>query len=70
MGIISSIQVKHEQEVGGRTETASMNDKWKGVQKQERFYRRYKNIDLKSYRENSRLKNSSWNGAVLGYIYE
>ena len=73
MGIVSVIEVKHEQDFtapnGGRTETASMNDKWLAVLQQEGFYKRYMNIDLKKCRKVSRMSNSSWNGPVLGYLY-
>lgn len=53
---------------GGRTETASVKEKWNAVIKQEKFYRRHFNVDLKRYREKSRLSNSSWNGGVINYL--
>ncbi len=74
MGIISVIDVKHEQDFlainGGRTETATMGQKWRAVIDQEIYYKRYMGIDLRKCRKNSRMSNSSWNGPVLGYLYE
>ena len=73
MGIISSVSVKHEQDVtlpgAGRSETASVETKWAAVQKQEKHYKSHLGVDLKAVRQSLQLKNSSWNGAVTGYLY-
>lgn len=74
MGIISSVSVKHDQDFsaanGGRTETASIKEKWNAVLAQEIYYKMYMDIDLRRCRKRSRMSNSSWNGPVLGYLYE
>ncbi len=73
MGIASNIKVKHEQDFSapgeGRTDTASVKEKWKGVQDQEKLYKTYLGVDLTNIRQHLDLKNSSWNGAVKGYLY-
>ena len=72
MGIISSIAVNHEQDTtvpgAGRTETATVATKWAAVQKQEKHYKEHLGIDLKAIRQSLKLKNTSWNGAVTGYL--
>jgi hypothetical protein len=72
MGIISSIQVLHDQDFSskgqGRTDITSADEKWKGVIDQEKIYLSKFGIDLKKCRENLGLSNSSWNGAVTGYL--
>ena len=74
MGIISIVSVKHEQNFqlvnNGRTESASKEIKWQSLINQEKYYKNYYNINLKLCRMNVRLANNSWNGAVLGYLYD
>jgi len=72
-GIVSTLRVQHEQDFsapnGGRTDTTSVADKWGAVLAQEKFYKKHFGIDLKRCREKIGLSNSSWNGAVRGYLY-
>jgi len=72
MGIISTVKVKHEQDFSlpsnGRTDTASVEMKWQAILEQEKHYKAYLDINLKKCRESVDLKNSSWNGAVIGYL--
>ncbi len=72
-GIISTLRVFHEQDFsapnGGRTDTTSVADKWGAVVAQERYYKVHFGVDLKKCRDNVGLSNSSWNGAVKGYLY-
>ena len=53
----------------GRTDNTSVEIKWKALRNQEIYYKKHKNIDLKYHRVKLNLKNSSWNGAVSGYLY-
>lgn len=73
MGIISSIQTKHEQNLllpgQGRTDNNTVKTKWNALRKQEISYKKMYNIDLRMFRKNIDLKNTSWNGAVTGYLY-
>jgi hypothetical protein len=73
MGIVSAIRTKHEQDFGafngGRTETASIDTKWAGVMRQEKDYRDHFGVNLRKCRQSLGLSNSSWNGAVVGYLY-
>ena len=77
MAIVSSLRVFHEQnqsitsysDASGRTDTTAVKDKWKAVLHQEKYYAKFKNISLKIYRTHQRMKNSSWNGPILGYVY-
>lgn len=61
MGIISTIKVNHEQDFsspnGGRTETATVDEKWSAVLEQEKVYLSHFGVNLKKYREELRLKN-------------
>lgn len=72
MGIISTIEVKHEQDTtvpgSGRTETANVETKWSAVQKQEKHYKEHLGVDLKTIRQSLKLQNTSWNGAVTGFL--
>lgn len=72
MGIASVLVFQHEQDSTGtglgRTDTSSVKDKWNAVLAQERHYKLYKHIPLASYRKNLDIHNSSWNGAVKGYL--
>ena len=53
----------------GRTDSTSVEKKWKALRNQEKYYKKKLNIDLKNFREKLDLKNNSWNGAVTGYLY-
>jgi hypothetical protein len=44
--------------------------KWKSLRNQEKYYKSHKKIDLKNFREKLDLKNSSWNGAATGFLYD
>ena len=72
-GIVSTLRVQHEQDFsapnGGRTDTTPVADKWGAVLAQEKFYKKHFGIDLKRCREKIGLSNTSWNGAVRGYLY-
>jgi hypothetical protein len=72
MGIMSTMQVLHEQNTGqggaGRTDTTAEKVKWAAVIEQERHYKKHLGVDLKWYRTHMDLANSSWNGAVKGYL--
>jgi hypothetical protein len=73
MGIVSTIETYHEQNVliegKGRTDNTDIKDKWNAVLLQEKYYKMYLHIDLKKIRKNIKISNSSWNGAVKGYLY-
>jgi hypothetical protein len=69
MGIWSDIIFTHEQADGQRSDTTKIEDKWNAVMAQERHYKQYKNIPLSYYRKNLGLSNTSWNGAVTGYLH-
>jgi hypothetical protein len=71
MGIASSIVVFHDQDMekGGRTDNTKVSVKWNAVIAQERHYEKYKNFKLSYYRKNLDLANTSWNGAVKGYLH-
>ena len=70
MGIVSSIRVKHDQDLKAsvRTDNTKVEDKWKAVVAQEKFYQTHLNIKLQKFREKMRLKNSTLTGAVIGYL--
>ena len=71
MGIVSSVRVKHNQDLSkaNRTDNTHPDQKWRGVKFQERFYQAHYGITLHKYRETLDLKNTSWNGAVIDYLY-
>ena len=71
MGIISSIKARHNQDLKKmiRADNHSIEHKWKALIQQENFYNKFYGINLKKYREKLALNNSSWNGAVTGYLY-
>lgn len=73
MAIISSIKVQHDQDMlahnNGRTESASMKEKWNALKLQEKFYESYFDVSLKGCREKIRLQNKTWNGAVIDLLY-
>lgn len=75
MGIASNIIVLHEQIMDdhdnsnrGRTDTAKVSTKWNAVLAQERHYAQHRQISLQNYRKHLDLANTSWNGAVKGYL--
>jgi hypothetical protein len=72
MGIMSTVRVMHEQDTGqggaGRTDNTAEKVKWAAVMEQERHYKRQLGVDLKWYRTHLDLANSSWSGAVKGYL--
>jgi hypothetical protein len=72
MGISLDYSLYHEQDVStsglGRTDTTSVDDKWNAVLAQERHYSKYYQISLSYYRKNLDIANTSWNGAVKGYL--
>jgi hypothetical protein len=72
MGITNLYSLHHEQDVNlegwGRTDNTKAEAKWNAVQAQERHYRMYKNIPLQMHRKNFDIANTSWNGAVKGYL--
>jgi hypothetical protein len=72
MGIVSTVQVKHEQNLDvageGRTDSASVKEKWSGVLRQEAVYRDFHNIPLRKCQ--LQLKNSSLYGSVTSLLYD
>ena len=72
MGIVSSMVVKHEQNLAnpalGRTDNTEEKVKWNAVLAQERHYKTHLNVNLAMYRTKLRIANTSWNGAVSGLI--
>jgi hypothetical protein len=73
MGIASTMQMKHEQDTSesgaGRTDNTNINDKWNAVIAQERHYWNHMNVPLTQYRKKLNIRNTSWNGAVQGYLH-
>lgn len=74
MGIASQVVFTHEQKEeadggAGRTDNTKISDKWNAVMAQERHYQRYHNISLAKLRKQLDLRNTSWNGAVKGYLH-
>jgi len=72
MGIVSTIEVKHEQDTttpgAGRTDNTKVETKWAAVLSQEKHYRDHLGIDLKAIRQKLKLQNTTWNGAVTGFL--
>jgi hypothetical protein len=72
MGITTDYQIYHEQDTSskglGRTDQTSFNEKWNAVLAQERHYSKYLKIPLSYYRKHLEISNTSWNGAVKGYL--
>lgn len=72
MGIISTFEVKHEQDTAvegaGRTDNTKVETKWAAVLSQETHYKSHLGIDLRGIRQKLELKNTSWNGAVQGWL--
>lgn len=69
MGIASSIVFTHEQGPE-RTDNTRIEDKWNAVMAQERHYQLYRNLSLSKIRKNLDIMNTTWNGAVKGYLYD
>eukprot|EP01034_Spumella_vulgaris_P023630 gene23630-29869_t len=73
MGIMSTVRVLHEQNTTqtgtGRTDNTPFKVKWAAVQAQEAHYKRRLGVDLKYFRTHMDLANTSWNGAVKGYLH-
>jgi len=71
MGIVSVMQAKHEQDFSlinnGRTDSASVEVKWKAVLRQQKFYEEHFGVNLN---KKFNIHNTSWNGAVTGLLYE
>ena len=61
------VVVVHEQGEQ-RTDTNAVGDKWDAVLSQEKYYTAYKGIPLKRIRQSLDISNTSWNGAVKGYL--
>lgn len=68
MGILSTVRVAHEQG-DERSDNAGVEDKWRAVLAQEKHYKRHLGVDLARYRNTLDLANTSWNGAVKGYLH-
>ena len=70
MGIVSTVRVKHDQDLKTtiRTDNTKVEDKWKAVVLQEKFYQTHFNIRLQKFREKMRLKNATLIGSVIGYL--
>jgi hypothetical protein len=67
MGIASTVIVVHDQGVD-RTDANAVGDKWDAVIAQEKYYSTYKDIPLRQYRNKLDIANTSWNGAVKGFL--
>ncbi len=74
MGVASIMQMIHDQDTTtggmGRTDNTRIEDKWNAVIAQERHYLKHKKIKLSYFRKNLDISNSSWNGAVKGYLHD
>jgi hypothetical protein len=72
MGIISTIKVFHDQDlsISVRTDNTKPDDKWRAVMEQEKVYYNHFGVPLRNYRRNLNIRNTSWNGAVIGYLYD
>lgn len=72
MGIIATSKVDHVQSgkdsTLGRTDKTDEKVKWRAVLRQERHYKKTRNVPLNQYRAQMRLANASWNGSVQNYI--
>ena len=70
MGIVSGVKAFHQQDLNkaNRTDDTNPEIKWKGLVFQERHYQTFYGVTLHKYRETMDLKNTSWNGAVIGYL--
>lgn len=70
MGILSNFEILHDQgvSINDRTDNTDIKDKWNAVITQEKHYLRYKDVNLAKIRNNIDLSNSSWNGAVKGFL--
>jgi hypothetical protein len=72
MGITTACQLYHEQDNTnkglGRTDQTNFNEKWNAVLAQERHYSKFLKIPLSFYRKHLDISNTSWNGAVKGFL--
>jgi len=72
MAITNQWTLVHEQDVNaegrGRTDNTKVDVKWGAVVAQERYYKLYKDIPLHAYRKRFDIANTSWNGAVKGFL--
>lgn len=71
MGVISAMNVIHRQNLTGlgRTDTTSVDIKWKAVRAQEKFYNKYHGVNLHHCRSNMGLRNTSVTGAAIGFLH-
>ena len=77
MGVVTTMMARHEQSIreedngatDGRAESATVKEKWGAVVEQEKYFKKYFDIDLKSMSSKMELANMSWNGAVKGYLH-
>jgi hypothetical protein len=53
-----------------QADNTSIDIKWKALLNQENFYKTDKKMDLKNFREKLQIKNSTWSGAVTGFLYD
>lgn len=81
MGIVTSVTTVHDQSLApaddgkakrtsgtiGRAESAGVKEKWEAVKAQERYFKKYHGYDIGQAKIN--LSNSSWNGAIVGYLH-
>lgn len=74
MAITNVFTLVHEQDTGkeglGRTDNTKVEVKWNAVLAQERYYRQHMAIPLQAHRKRFDIANTSWNGAVKGYIHQ
>ena len=70
MGIITSMQVMHDQDLtkSVRSDNTNPKEKWKAVKRQEQHFKRYRNIVLKGFKPDTNLRISSWSGVAIGYL--
>jgi hypothetical protein len=53
---------------GERTDAGSVEEKWAAVIAQEKYYASFLGVKLAQYRNRLDIANTSWNGAVKGYL--
>ena len=51
-----------------RTDLGSIDEKWAAVVAQEKYFSAFHNVKLTQYRNRLDIANTSWNGAVKGYL--
>jgi hypothetical protein len=81
MGVITSMKAVHEQSikeedngstegtVTGRAESATVQQKWEAVKQEEAYFKEHLGFDLAKMSAKMELANTSWNGAVKGYLH-